>query len=94
MRSTHPISFVCSVSFSRRHISSPHQLGNRREAAGEKEEVGVGDLIKSTVSYTAHGAVSSSLDPLLTPHMMECLVLGEVYVCVCVGVYSDGRWLR
>lgn len=40
VRSTHPISFVCSVSFSRRHISSPHQPGNRREAAGEKEEVG------------------------------------------------------
>ncbi len=94
MRSTHPISFVCSVSFSRRHISSPHQLGNRSEAAGEKEEVGVGDLIKSMVSYTAHEAVSSSLDPPLTPHMMECLVLGEVCVCLCVCMYIDGRWFR
>lgn len=94
MRSAHPISFVCSVSFSGRHIFSSHQLGNRRETAGEKEEVGVGSLIKSVVSYTAHEAVSSSLDPLLTPHMMECLVLGEVCVCVNVCVRMVTRWLR
>lgn len=60
---------ICLFCFiSGRHIFFQHQLGNRREAAGEKE-----------VSYTTHEAVSSSLDRLLKARMMECLVLGEVY---------------
>ena len=95
VRSTHPISFICSVSFSGRHISSPHQLRNSREAAGEEEEGVLGTLIKSKPSSTAHEAVSSSLDPLLTPHMMEWMVLGEVceLVCVCVCSFGGG-WVK
>lgn len=60
------------------HTFSPHQLGNGKDAAGEKESRwGAGDQIKSTASYMAHEAVSSSLDP---PHIRECWMWGEVKV--------------
>lgn len=60
------------------HTFSPRQLGNGKDAAGEKESRwGVGDQIKSTASYMAHEAVSSSLDP---PHIRECWMWGEVKV--------------
>lgn len=65
------------------HTFSPHQLGNGKDAAGEKESRwGVGDQIKSTPSYMAHEAVSSSFDPPLTPHIRECCMWGEVCLCV------------
>lgn len=89
MRSTHPISFVCCVSFSGRRIFSPYQLRNRSETAGGKDEVGDVDLIKGVVSYITHEAVSSSLDPPLTLHVMECLVSEQSCVCVCVCMYNN-----
>jgi len=57
-------------------------------------EGGRGMSSKNWTSYTAQEAVSSSLDPLLTPHMMEWwLVLREVCVhvsvCVCMRVCGE-----
>lgn len=47
------------------------------------------DLIKGVVSYITHEAVSSSLDPPLTLHVMECLVSEQSCVCVCVCMYNN-----
>lgn len=64
----------------------PHQLGDGREAAGERECVcvrgGVGGLIKSPASRAAHEAVSSALDPFLTPRILRRRMrVGEVCCC-------------
>lgn len=69
------------------HTFSSRQLGNGKDAAGEKESRwGVGDQIKSTASYMAHETVSSSFDPPLTPHKGVLDVGGGVFVCTIVVV--------
>ena len=83
------ICLFCFI-FREAHFPPTHQLGNKRERK-RRWGWGVGIRSKNTASYTAHEAVSSSLDPVLTPRMMEWLLLGEV--CVCVSMYSDCRWM-
>ena len=90
VRSTHPISFVCSVSFSGRHISSPHQLGNRREAVGEEEEGGgSGSDQKHGVLYGTWSCFIISWSSSDTSY--DGVVGSGGGVCMCV--YACVQWL-
>lgn len=90
VRSTHPISFVCSVSFSGRHISSPRQRGNKREAAGEIEEVGEGGPGRSDQKHSVLNSTWSCFIISWSSSDTSCDGVfgsgGNVCVCVCACV--------
>lgn len=80
-----------------RHIS--WEMGEKQQER-ERESVceGVGGLIKSTASRTAHEAVSSALDPFLTPCILRRRMwVGEVCCCGrlgCARRLHSYSWIR
>lgn len=90
VRSTQPVSFGYSVLFPGRRIFLSASAEKYKRS--EKGEWGCGGWgsHQSPASYTAHEAISSSLDPPLTSHVMECLVSRG---CVCLCTITAG-WLR
>lgn len=72
----------------------------RSSSRRERERVceGVGGLIKSTASRTAHEAVSSALDPFLTPRILRRRMwVGEVCCCGWLGYarrLHSYSWIR